>query len=153
MADAWKTILPVFHAHAPPDVGLQRGESKLGPKEPGNALRPFCQDLKGVPLRGGHDLRDGDNVFVGNLVVEEIAHGIDKDHLRSAPAQRLPEFSRNEAKIKSLLIGMAFDAAKALGERLGVATFAIFVQPRTGFQVASVHSMEDCNDITVPLGL
>ena len=67
-----------------------------------------------------------------------------------APAERLGQLLGDQAEVEALLVGMARHAAEPLGERLGVAVLAaglIFVQPRTGFQVASVHSIFETSDI------
>jgi len=54
----------------------------------GDALGALGEDLKGVPPGGGHDFGDGHDVIVRDLVVEEIAHGVDEDHFGGAPAER-----------------------------------------------------------------
>src|SRR6185437_1821506 len=77
-----------------------------------------------MPIRRDHHLRDGHDVFVGDRVMKEIAHGIDENHFGVAPAERLRELFGHESQIETLLVGMTFNAAKALGERLSVAMFA-----------------------------
>src|SRR4051794_10389342 len=56
--------------------------------------------------------------------MEQVAHAVDEDHLRSLPAEGLGQFLGDEAWVESLLIGMALHPAKALGERLGIAMIA-----------------------------
>ena len=68
-----------------------------------------------------HDPLD---VVVGNVLVEQVAHRVDEDHLRRAPPQRLRELLRDEPQIEALLVRMAWHAAEPLGERLGVAVLA-----------------------------
>ena len=76
--------------------------------------------------------------------MEQIAHGVHEHHLRSGPKERFSQFFRNQTQIEALLVGVARHAAKSFGERFGVTMGKpglILVQPRTGFQVVSVHSI------------
>src|ERR1035438_6812332 len=77
-----------------------------------------------MPLGSDHHRRDCFNVLIRNSVVKEVAHGVDEDHFGCLPAQRLGELFRYQAKIEALLVGMAGDAAKTLGEHFGVAVLA-----------------------------
>ena len=107
-------------------------------------LGPLGQDLIGVPVRRPHHLDDGFDVIVRHVLMEEVAHRVDEDHLRCRPAERLGELLGHEAQVESLLVRVVRDAPESLGERLGVAMLQpglILVQPRTGFHVASVHSI------------
>ena len=76
--------------------------------------------------------------------MEEIAHGIHEDHARRAPAQRQIEPLGTQREIETGGKGMARGAAKSFRKAFGVAVVtagADLVQPVTGFQVASVHSI------------
>jgi hypothetical protein len=134
----------VLDAHAPPNVIQFRRKAEFRLKQIPQAFGPFGQDLVGVPIRLGHDLGDQNDVFVGDVLVEQVAHRVDEHHLRLGPKERFGQFLGNQTQVEALLVGMARHAPKAFGERLGVAVGAtglILVQPRTGFQVASVHSI------------
>ena len=48
-------------------------------------LRSFCQDLELVPVCPTDDAKDLTNELQGDLLMEEIAHGVDKDHLWLLP--------------------------------------------------------------------
>ena len=82
--------------------------------------------------------------------LKQVAHRIDENHSRLAPPQWLSQLFRHQPQVEALLERMPLDAAEPLGKRLGIAVLAaglIFVQPRTGFQVASVHSIFESRDI------
>ena len=59
--------------------------------------------------------------------------------------QRLIELFGNESKIETLFEWVSRHPAETFRKKLGIAEFAprAFVQPRTGFQVASVHSIAE----------
>ena len=76
--------------------------------------------------------------------MKEIAHRVDEDHPGRPPLERLGQLFRNKAEIEALLIRMAGNATKVLGEGFRVAMGAAGTglgAARTGFQVASVHSI------------
>jgi hypothetical protein len=70
-----------------------------------------------VPVGLDHRLEHLGDVVVGDVLVEEV----DEDIAALAPAERLVESVRPEPECEALLVGMAGDAAPALGERLRVA--------------------------------
>src|SRR5579859_3650152 len=84
-----------------------------------------------MPFGGGHDPCDGDDIFVGDLVMKEVAHRVHEDHLWCTPAERLGQLFGNEPKIETLLVGMALYTAESLGKSLGVAMFAARANLRT----------------------
>src|ERR1700689_3701368 len=106
----------VLDADAHPDV--------IGPREivgeRQQAILSFGEDLEHMPVCSLHDLEDRRNVFIRYLLVEEVAHRVDKDEPGAAPSKRLIEPSGPEAKIEALLVWMVRDAAPALGEGLRV---------------------------------
>jgi hypothetical protein len=53
--------------------------------------------------------------------VKEIIHGIDKNHLRFLPTNRLGQFFRDGKQVKALLIRMALYSAKTFRKSFGVA--------------------------------
>ena len=91
-------------------------------------------------------LGDRQDVVVGHVVVEEVAHRVDEDHPRprqeGVGASRAPGAGRSPARTD------ARHAPEPLGEGLGIAVRATgltLVHPRTGFHVASVHSILECS--------
>lgn len=81
-------------------------------------------DLKRVPVCALHCTADLCDEACGDIRVEQIAHRIDENPKRFAPAQRLIEFLRNESKIEAALVRMASHPTKALGKSLSVAMLA-----------------------------
>ena len=124
MLDPRQAMFSVLDAHAPPDVQLIGGIAELGLEHVAQALGALRQDLIRVPVRCLHDADDGENVLVGYVLVEQVAHRVDEDHLRLRPAQRLGKFLWDQAEIEPLLVGMPWHAAEPLGESLGIAMSA-----------------------------
>src|SRR6266487_2185501 len=54
----------------------------------------------------------------------KVGHGVDEDQARPPPAQRQLQSLWPELQVEAALVGMAGDAAEALGEGLGVAVSA-----------------------------
>jgi hypothetical protein len=54
------------------------------------------------------------------LLMEEVAHRVHEDHSWARPLQRLLQPLWPQLECKALLVGVPWDAAPALGERLGV---------------------------------
>lgn len=76
-----KYMIAIFHTDAHPDVwGPIERRSQLA-----QSLRALGQYLKAVPMCLAHDAKDAPDEIKGNLFVKEVAHGIDKYHLRLAP--------------------------------------------------------------------
>jgi hypothetical protein len=76
--------------------------------------------------------------------VEQVAHGVDEDHARPAPSERLPDPIGPEGQVEAAFKWMARHAAKALGETSSVAIVAPgrnFSAACDWIQVASVHSI------------
>src|ERR1051326_7824639 len=87
-------------------------------------FRSFGKHLEGVPMRGFHRVENARDKFLGHLLVEEVAHRIYEDHARLAPMKWLLEARRAKCEIKAVLERMAFGAAEALTEALGIAVIA-----------------------------
>src|SRR5262245_60227753 len=77
-----------------------------------------------MPTRLDHHFSHSNDVIIGHVTVKEVAHRIDKDHLRSLPADWLNELFRHKAQIKALFIRMAFNSTKAFSKCFGVAASA-----------------------------
>lgn len=77
-----------------------------------------------MPIGRHHYLRNGQDIFVRDSIVEKVAHGVDEDHFRVAPTKRLRELFGHKSQVEALLVGMPLDAAKTLGERLGITVLA-----------------------------
>src|SRR5713226_915097 len=124
MLDSGETIFSIFDADTPPNVWLTCGELERGIEQPAQAFGALGKDLIGVPVGGDHDFSGSSDVFLRHVFMEEVAHGIDKNHLGSAPAKRLSELLRHQSQIESLFVGMAFNPAEAFRESLRVAMLA-----------------------------
>jgi hypothetical protein len=82
--------------------------------------------------------------------MEQVAHGIDKDHLWLFPIERF--FMHFRACISAIYIVGCPIACRRFAT-LGVQCLQpglIFVQPVKGFQVDSVHSIPECSAILSP---
>src|SRR5215813_10081834 len=77
-----------------------------------------------MPVSFDHYCSYSNDVIIGHVTVKEVAHRIDKDHLRSLPADWLNELFRHKAQIKALFIRMAFNSTKALSKCFGVTASA-----------------------------
>ena len=77
-----------------------------------------------MPSCCDHDPRDSFDIYIRDLIVEKVAHGINEDYFGFAPTQWLSQFFRNQTQVKSLFVGMALDATKTLRERFRVTVFA-----------------------------
>ena len=110
----------VFDGDAHPDVvgpGQRGGEL-------GEPLGALGEHLVAVLVRRLHHLEDLVDVVVGHVLVEEVAHGVDEDGARLRPAERLVEALGAQLQLEAALVGVAGDAAEALGEGFGVAVGA-----------------------------
>ena len=108
-----------------------------------------------MPVRRCHDPRDFDDVFVGNVLVEKVAHRIHEDHPGRSPTERIAELFGHDAQIKAELKWMVRNSAPALGERFCVTVKtarADFRAAANWIHVASVHSILDCSDIDPVIG-
>jgi hypothetical protein len=86
-----------------------------------------------MPISHLHDASDGDYVIFRYSLVEQVAHGVHKNHFSAGPSERLIEFFGYEAQIKTLLVWVPRDASEALCKSLGVAVLA----SRADFRAAS----------------
>ena len=121
MVDTRKAVSAVLDTHAPPDVRQIRHELQASPQHVTQSPRPFREDLVGMPVGGGHDPRDAQDVVLRDVFVEEVAHRIDEDHPRPRPTHGLAKLLGNKAEVEAAFVWMPRDPAKPLGEGLGVA--------------------------------
>ena len=84
----------------------------------------FGQDLVGVPGSVQHHFGYRGYVFVGDRVLEKVAHAVYEDAFWGAPAERFEEFGGDEAGVEAVFVGVVGDAPESLGEGFGVAVFA-----------------------------
>jgi hypothetical protein len=56
--------------------------------------------------------------------MEEVAHGVDEDHSRFLPLQRLSELLWNKADVEALFKGMSRNPAESLSKSLRIAILA-----------------------------
>src|SRR5713226_9179766 len=101
MLDSGKTIFPILDADAPPNVWLTCGELERAIEQPAQAFGALGKDLIGVPVGGDHDFSGSSDVFLRHVFMEEVAHGIDEDHLGGAPAKGLSELFGHKTQIES----------------------------------------------------
>src|SRR5437763_2432783 len=74
-----------------------------------------------MPVRADHDFGHLADILVRHTRMKKIAHGVDENHPAGAPFQGFSQFFGHQTQIKSALVWMSGNAAKALGECLGVA--------------------------------
>jgi hypothetical protein len=80
-----ESIITVFHAHSHSDIGGPGDVSVQFPQ----ALRPFGEHLKNVPVSFLHHRKYFLDEVQRSLFMKQIAHGTDKDYLRFFPGERL----------------------------------------------------------------
>src|SRR5947209_4528144 len=98
MVDPRQAVFAIFDAYSPPDMWLGRGGGEGGLEHVAQPLRPLREDLVGMPVRCLHHPGHAANVILWHILMEQVAHGVDEDHLRRLPPQRLSEFPRHETK-------------------------------------------------------
>ena len=137
-------MLLVFNTHSPPNVGRIGGKFQLAVEKLSHTARSFCKNLVSVPICQAHDPRRLDDELVRHFVLKQIAHGIYKNHSWPDPFERFSELFGHELNIKPMFVRMARNSPKSFRKRFRVVVLEpglTFLQPRTGFQVASVHSI------------
>jgi hypothetical protein len=67
-----------------PDVGRPRQRGRQACQAYGS----LGQYLENMPVRSRHDIKNAAYEFVGDLMVKQIGHGIDKDSTGFSPPQR-----------------------------------------------------------------
>src|SRR4030095_10441822 len=72
MTNARHTMLYVFHANTPPDVWVLGDKVEFGFQQLCHTLGTLCENLECMPVCRRHHPADGDNVVVGNLLVEQV---------------------------------------------------------------------------------
>ena len=121
---AWQTVRAVLDADAKPDV-RQAGHPAQGARQQiVHPLVPLGQHLVDVPICPAHHVADGGKIVGGNVLVKEVTHRVDEDPPRLPPACWFIQLLRNKTEIEPLLERVARNAAKPLGEDLGVAELA-----------------------------
>ena len=82
------------------------------------------EHLVDVPIGAFHGVEYALDVLRGNVLVEEIAHRVDEDELRTPPVCGLFEAVGAKGQIKAGLERVPLDASEALGKALGIAMVA-----------------------------
>src|SRR5919106_5397724 len=77
-----------------------------------------------MPVRELHHVNNGEDVLVRHILMKQVAHRIDEDHFRCMPAQRFSQLLGYEPQVKSLFIGMTWNATETLGKGFSVAMHA-----------------------------
>ncbi len=84
----------------------------------------FRQHLELMPRCLIHCFEDLQDEVLRHVLVEEVAHGIDKDAFRLFPAQRQVNSISPKPKVKALLVWVSGHAAEALSKRFSVTVSA-----------------------------
>lgn len=119
-----QAVLLVLHADTPPDVRLFSSKAQRAFQQRRKAISTLGQNLVGMPIRSRHHTRHLDDVFVGNVLVKQVAHGVHENHPGRSPTQWIAELFQHDAQIKAKLKWMAGNAAPTFGKRLGVTVLA-----------------------------
>ena len=82
------------------------------------------EDLEHVPVGSTHDVADVRDEVGRDLIVEQVAHGIDEDLSRAFPVQRWFQLLGYESQIEAALKGVSGYATEALSEHLRLAELA-----------------------------
>jgi hypothetical protein len=81
-------IVRILNAHTHPDIVVPRKvSSKFN-----ESLGSLGQNLKRVPLRFSHHIKNTAYEFERNVIVKKIAHRINKDFSWLIPPQRLVKY-------------------------------------------------------------
>src|SRR5262249_5708965 len=121
MVDAGQPVPAVLDADAPPDVRLVRRVAEGRLQEIAQAFGALGEHLVSVPVGQPHHPYDFLNVIIRYAFVEEIGHGVDKDHARRLPAQGLGQLLGHKPQVEALLVGMPWYSTEALGKGFRVA--------------------------------
>ena len=84
--------------------------------EPRHARAALGQHLVDMPVRPDHRIEDAADVWDGDVLVEQIGHGVDEDHPEFSPIQGETDPFRLELQVEALLVRMPRDAAESLRE-------------------------------------
>lgn len=87
-------------------------------------LGAFREDLKGMPISSPHGSKDLFDELDRDTLLEQIAHGVDKDPAWAFPGKGFANLLRHQSQIKSLLVGVIWDPAPSFGKNLGIAVLA-----------------------------
>src|SRR6266446_4910613 len=115
---------PVLDGDAEPHMDWASDGPVALPKKVAHEGRAFREYLKSVPRCAFHRIEDAIDKFLGNVLVEKIAHGIHEDHARRAPAEWLFQPLRAQGQIEARLEWVTGCTAKPLREALGIAVIA-----------------------------
>jgi hypothetical protein len=124
MLYSWHPVALILDAYSPPDIPSVGREFERASKHVFQPLPSLGEHLERVPPRENHYADDPFNIFLGDLVMEQIAHGVDKDHSRLFPLQGLGKLFRNNANIEAFLEGVSCDSAKTLSKAFCIAILA-----------------------------
>src|SRR5690606_8252522 len=121
----------VFDAYSEPHVRELSQPTQLAREQVVHPLRSLGQHLEHVPACLAHHLADARNVGDRHALVKEIAHRVHENLPRRAPPQWLIELLWYQAQVEPLLERVAGNAAKPLGECLGITVLAAGADLRT----------------------
>lgn len=115
-----KGIVPVFDAHAHPDMRLPI--QRIAQLD--QTFRPFGEHLVLMPVRPAHNVEDVADIGERDLRMKQVAHRIHKDAFGGLPLQRQFEHLRLQGYFEAVTVIRQPHGLQAFGEALGVAMFA-----------------------------
>jgi len=84
----------------------------------------FGQHLESVPMRFFHGVENLVDIVGRNVLVEQVAHGVDEDHLRLADRKGLFQAAGPKRKIETRFERVIGHASEAFGKPFGIAVVA-----------------------------
>ena len=88
----------------------------------------FGEHLVDVPVHLLHDVEHAAQEFSGNVLVEQVAHGVHEDEPGPPPLFRLPEAFRAEREVEARFEGVARNVPEAFREAFRIAVVAAGAQ-------------------------
>jgi hypothetical protein len=119
MGDAAEVLLGFDRDPHPHIAGPREARSKA--TQPGC---PLCEDLEVVPMGAAHHCEGLTDEILRDLFVEEVAHAVDEDPSRLAPAKGEPELIWMESDLKAIPVTRVPHGLQSPGEPLRIAVLA-----------------------------
>ena len=81
----------VLDAYTEPDVPLARKVGQVLAHERLHTFGAFGQNLVDMPIGDPHHVEDDFDIVDGDILLKEVAHGVDKDLSWSSPFERIQQ--------------------------------------------------------------
>src|SRR5579883_1885604 len=114
-------MTPILDAHAPPHMRQVGSKAQGAVQHLCHAFRSLRENLIGVPVSSRHDASHANDVLVGNVGVEQVAHRVDEHTSACGPEKWLWQLFGHEPQVETLLVRMSLHAAKSFGECRSIA--------------------------------